>query len=573
MLTCMRFRNFILTLLPLAVFTGNLDAVYPGQDDTFFFAPAAGQSESTAVYKDDISIVAWATGYSGVSYGSAVAQQWQTPVKALGPAAGDSFDVVSLGRGGEITLTFTNAIRDGAGADFAVFENGFSDTFLELAWVEVSTNGTHFVRFPNFSYTDSAAGSIDPEYVHGYASKYRQGYGTPFDLQQLQLAYDAAINETDDFDATYEQELEANFPHLDLDDIRYVRVVDIVGDGNAVDSEGFVIYDPYPTTGSAGLDLEAIAVINQVDPAGLPQMIDFDSIGNQRYSSGGVVLSATSTSGLPVSFEIVEGPASLAGSMLTFTGMGQVVIRAIQAGDGTYASAAPVFQSFYIADEIQHIFFEPVANQLINSTVSLHAVTTSGFPAIIEVVTGPFDVSAGFPPNQALQTGSITGTVVLRAYQVGGTLDGVTYAPADDVIMTVEVVSPGASNAPLTFAQWQAANSISGAQTQDSDMNGVSDFEEYAAGTDPNSSDERPRYLIETVDDEFVLELVVSRRAPVRVGVEANSDLANAGGWSDLIPEVVSTEILSADPNLRRVRLKVPSLANQQFWRFDLDSN
>jgi hypothetical protein len=43
----------------------------------------------------------------------------------------------------------------------------------------------------------------------------------------------------------------------------YVRIVDIKGNGSAKDSSNRPIYDPYPTSGSAGFDLEAVGVINQ----------------------------------------------------------------------------------------------------------------------------------------------------------------------------------------------------------------------------------------------------------------------------------------------------------------------
>jgi hypothetical protein len=48
---------------------------------------------------------------------------------------------------------------------------------------------------------------------------------------------------------------------LDLSRIRYIRLRDIIGDGNALDCAGRPIYDPYPTTGGAGFDLDAIAVL------------------------------------------------------------------------------------------------------------------------------------------------------------------------------------------------------------------------------------------------------------------------------------------------------------------------
>ena len=53
-----------------------------------------------------------------------------------------------LGDDGSLVLTFPAPIADGAGPDFAVFENAFSTEFLELAFVEVSSDGTNFTRFP-----------------------------------------------------------------------------------------------------------------------------------------------------------------------------------------------------------------------------------------------------------------------------------------------------------------------------------------------------------------------------------------------------------------------------------------
>lgn len=207
------------------------------------YAPAAGQSGSTAIYKDDPSFVEWATGWVNYNPGTEVDEQWQTPEKALGKAEGTSYDIVSLGRGGEITMTFDVPIADGEGWDFAVFENSFNDTFLELGYVEVSSDGEHFFRFPNDSLTPSPVGgfgSVDPTNVNGLAGKYRQGYGTPFDLAEL-----AGVS-----------------PMLDINNVGYVKILDIVGDGTYYDTSGDVIYDPYPTTGSAGFDLDAIGVIH-----------------------------------------------------------------------------------------------------------------------------------------------------------------------------------------------------------------------------------------------------------------------------------------------------------------------
>jgi len=184
-------------------------------------------------------------GWTGLSYGAGVTSTFQTPDKALGVATGNVNDIVSLGEKGTITLTFAAPIQNRAGWDFAVFENGFSDTFLELAFVEVSSNGTDFVRFENRSLTETAVsefGGLDPTDVSGLAGKYRIGYGTPFDLSDLALS-EAVID-----------------GRLNLSAVTHVRVVDIAGDGTLDDSGANPIYDPYPTQNSAGFDLEAVGI-------------------------------------------------------------------------------------------------------------------------------------------------------------------------------------------------------------------------------------------------------------------------------------------------------------------------
>src|SRR5437762_3542169 len=150
---------------------------------------------------------------------------WMVPTQALGPAEGNAFNIVSLGDGGQITLTFDAPIANGPGFDFAVFENAFNDTFLELAYVEVSSDGTNFSRFGNTSLTPSpvpfVGANVDATNLNNLAGKYRQGFGTPFDLSELGLSQ-----------------------------ITQVRIVDIPGDGSRLDSSNHPIYDPYPTSGS-----------------------------------------------------------------------------------------------------------------------------------------------------------------------------------------------------------------------------------------------------------------------------------------------------------------------------------
>lgn len=227
------------TLMILAA-VGALAATAPAGP----FAPPAGQPGSTAVTNTDPAIAAWATGYAGYQPGPNVDPIWRTPAQALGAAEGSPFTIVSLGDGGTITLTFARPILNRTGWDFAVFENSFNEAFLELAYVEVSSDGLTFARFPSASLTPGPVtfegGSVDATNVDRLAGKYAAGYGTPFDLAAL-----------------------AGTAGLDLNRVTHVRLVDVVGDGFSLDGEGRAIYDPYPTVGSGGFDLDGLAVLHE----------------------------------------------------------------------------------------------------------------------------------------------------------------------------------------------------------------------------------------------------------------------------------------------------------------------
>jgi hypothetical protein len=77
------------------------------------------------------------------------------------------------------------------------------------------------------------------------------------------------------------------------------------------------------------------------------QTIEFPEIGDQSLSAV-VELAATASSGLPVEFAVLGGPALLDDRTLTFTGAGDVSIEASQPGDGNWEPAPPVVRSFRV---------------------------------------------------------------------------------------------------------------------------------------------------------------------------------------------------------------------------------
>ncbi|GAB5562436.1 MAG: hypothetical protein SynsKO_40830 [Synoicihabitans sp.] len=90
----------------------------------------------------------------------------------------------------------------------------------------------------------------------------------------------------------------------------------------------------------------------------LEQTISFGELADRTVNEGSFDLSATSSSGLAVTYTIVSGPAMLSGNTVTLTGAtGTVVIRADQAGNSTYGEADAVSQSFEVTQDGPLVFF------------------------------------------------------------------------------------------------------------------------------------------------------------------------------------------------------------------------
>ena len=225
-----------------------------------------------------------------------------------------------------------------------------------------------------------------------------------------------------------------------------------------------------------------------------------------------------------------------------------------------------------VADALQHIYLQPVGNQLVNADgVQLYARSSSGLPVSLFVDEGPSGAIVD-EATHLFTSGSDPGIVTVRASQPGGELSGLTYAPAKAVYATFSVVDASDPAAPLSFAQWQAVNALAGSGAEDADSDGATDFEEFVMNTDPNDAADRPQYGFgaDGVDGEgFVFQLTFSGRAQFRMRLFENDDLSNEGNWSEVVPKVLESG--SSDPGerpTRTLRLQVPRDGAQKFWRF-----
>ncbi len=170
----------------------------------------------------------------GAGYG-----QDELPNVVLGPPSGKGTsaggtDVLSLGKGGSIVLTFDRfAITDGDGPDFVVFENPFwpggdaSAVYAEPGEVSVSDDGESFFTFPCDAAGDgqghyAGCAGVTPTLVYDPASV---------------VPLDPALTGGDVFDLA----------DIGLTTARFVKIHDVSFAGSA------------PT---AGFDLDAVGIVN-----------------------------------------------------------------------------------------------------------------------------------------------------------------------------------------------------------------------------------------------------------------------------------------------------------------------
>jgi hypothetical protein len=243
---------------------GNLNFIYLFIFITFIaecsfgqYPPPPGHAGTTAIYRDSSVYYRWAThcsvirGYIDIAdtnlmIDSTNRASYGDPSLITGYPAGEA---LSLGNAGSATLTFDTVISDHEGWDFAVFGNGFEDNYLKMAFIEVSSDGIHFVRFPSVSLTQTQVqigpfDTLDTRKIYNLAGKYRVFYGTPFDLYELKDSVG-----------------------IDIYHITTIRVVDVVGciqDAYArYDSQGHKINDCFPTPyNTSGFALDGAGLVH-----------------------------------------------------------------------------------------------------------------------------------------------------------------------------------------------------------------------------------------------------------------------------------------------------------------------
>ncbi|MEK6476265.1 FG-GAP-like repeat-containing protein [Catalinimonas sp. 4WD22] len=155
----------------------------------------------------------------------------------------------------------------------------------------------------------------------------------------------------------------------------------------------------------AGCETEAEIFVIDTRPE--TQTITFDTIPDKVYGES-FELSATASSGLAVTYEVIAGQefVSISDQTVSILGVGSVTIKASQSGNGEYLAAETVSQSFNISKAPQQINFTAIPDMLLEEgSFSLEASSSAGLPLTFSF-NGPIVLSG--KSVSLIDTGKVT---------------------------------------------------------------------------------------------------------------------------------------------------------------------
>lgn len=253
---------------------------------------AAGAARATDPQDCAVAVTLFAPGPFGDSQ---AAEALGTP-QGTGNGEG-SFDVTVLGLQGVLVLELGNLAVDGPGTDLLVCENPFlvgltGTSFAETCFVEVSSDGVHYARFP-VRYAGPPGpfapfAGVQMGWYSGFAGVHPVHASTASGID----ARDVVAAGGDAFDlAELAGHALVQSGDLDLGAVRWVRLTDI-DSGNAHDDHGAIVWD-------AGIDSLSAADIDAV--------VAVNSDGNQAAGRPRVELSLDEAGFLTVSILDLDG--------------------------------------------------------------------------------------------------------------------------------------------------------------------------------------------------------------------------------------------------------------------------
>lgn len=234
----------------------------------------------------------------------------------------------------------------------------------------------------------------------------------------------------------------------------------------------FAPSDPTSYTGATNTVFITVLKTNQT--------INFPTIPPQTVNAPPILLNASASSGLPVVYTLISGPALLAGNLLSVgSSPGQVVVRAAQAGNGNYIAAPNVDQSFLVVSGSK----PSITSQPINQTVDIGGNATFSVAATTSPLSYQWQFQSLTMPGETNQSlsllrvkagqegpyrvivsnpiGSVTSVTAVLTVNVPAGVPNISAQPGNQIIRVGEtaVLSVGATGDPVLKYQWYGGQS------------------------------------------------------------------------------------------------------------------
>ena len=203
--------------------------------------------------------------------------------------------------------------------------------------------------------------------------------------------------------------------------------------------------------------------------------LTFAPIATQTYGGAPFAVSATSASSGAVTYTVVSGPATVAGSTVTTSGTGTIVLSANQAPSGGY-SAATASTSFTVGPQTPTLAFAPIAPESYgNAPFMVSATSASNGAVVYAVISGPATISGStvtlsgngtvlLSANQAA-TANYTNATATTTFTVGAQVPALAFAPIATQTFggnPFQVSATSASSGAVTYAIVSGPATVSG---------------------------------------------------------------------------------------------------------------
>ena len=287
---------------------------------------------------------------------------------------------------------------------------------------------------------------------------------------------------------------------------------------------------------------------------------DFKTYGDSPFKITG----ASTDSALPITYQLIDGPATLNGDVLTINGAGFVVIRAVQAGNDYY-EAHWADAAFGVAPKTLTVTGALAADKVADGTTAavIKGAQLTGMVDGDDVTL--INGSAGIF-SQSTAGSDLTVTSFMRL--AGADADNYTLMQPT---LTANITAPAHTHQE----EWRFANfggylsEADAADNTDPDHDGLNNLLEYALGFDPHVASVIPATLaLNGANLEYTyVRSTAAKNHGATYQIEW-SDTLEAGNWST---EEVTEQIQSTEGALETVKASLPaSTGGKRFLRLQV---